>query len=190
MINRILVFNVIIDGNFSWAPTVSQMLFWAGRAHMAIFVCPAFVRLMVCRRGSNNCYRLCKYILLDCPWHESYHRLDWGNRWWKLELRWWESNYAALSQEPHTIVSIFISSPCGSAGKECACNAGDLGSISGLGRSPGEGKGYPLQYSGLENPMDCIVHEVAKSRTQLSDFHFILSTRKGGLTPRCPNLFT
>ena len=41
--------------------------------------------------------------------------------------------------------------PCGSAGKESACNAGDLGSIPGLGRSPGEGKGYPLQYSGLEN---------------------------------------
>ena len=59
-----------------------------------------------------------------------------------------------------------------SAGKESACNAGDLGSIPGLGRSPGEGKGYPLQYSGLENSMDCIVHGVAKSQTQLSDFHF------------------
>ena len=44
--------------------------------------------------------------------------------------------------------------PCGSAGKESACNVGDLGSIPGLGRSPGEGKGYPLQYSGLENSMD------------------------------------
>ena len=47
--------------------------------------------------------------------------------------------------------------PCGSAGKESACNAGDLGSVSGLGRSPGEGKGYPLQYSGLENSMECII---------------------------------
>ena len=47
--------------------------------------------------------------------------------------------------------------PCGSAGKESACNAGDLGSIPGLGRSPEEGKGYPLQYPGLENSMDCIV---------------------------------
>ena len=55
--------------------------------------------------------------------------------------------------------------PCGSAGKESACNAGDLGLIPGLGRSPGEGKGYPLQYSGLENSMDCTVHEVAKSQT-------------------------
>ena len=62
--------------------------------------------------------------------------------------------------------------PCGSAGKESACNAGDLGSIPGLGRSPGEGNGYPLQYSGLENSMDCTVHGVAKSWTQLSDFHF------------------
>ena len=47
-----------------------------------------------------------------------------------------------------------------------------LGSVPGLGKSPGEGKGYPLQSSGLENSMDCIVHGVAKSRTLLSDFHF------------------
>ena len=59
----------------------------------------------------------------------------------------------------------------GSAGKECACNAGDLGLIPGLGRSPGERKGYPLQRSGLENSMDCIVHGVSKSCIRLSDFH-------------------
>ena len=47
--------------------------------------------------------------------------------------------------------------PVSSIGKESACNAGDLGLIPGLGRSTGEGKGYPLQYSGLENSMDCIV---------------------------------
>ena len=58
--------------------------------------------------------------------------------------------------------------PCGSAGKESACNEGDLGSIPGLGRSPREGKGYPLQYSGLENYIGCVVHGVAKSWTQLS----------------------
>ena len=60
----------------------------------------------------------------------------------------------------------------GSDGKESACNAGDLRLIPGLGRSPGEGKGYPLRYSGLENHMDCIVHGIAKSWTRLSDFHF------------------
>ena len=60
---------------------------------------------------------------------------------------------------------------CGSVGKESACNAGHLGSIPGLERSPGEGKGYPLQYSGLENSMDCIVHGVSKSWTWLSNFH-------------------
>ena len=49
-----------------------------------------------------------------------------------------------------------------------------LGSIPGLGRSPGKGTGYPLQYSGLENSMDWIVHGVAKSQTRLSDFHFSL----------------
>ena len=64
--------------------------------------------------------------------------------------------------------------PGGSAGKEFACNAGNLGSIPGLGRSPGGGKGYLLQYSGLENSMDCIVHRVAKSKAQLSDFHITL----------------
>ena len=62
--------------------------------------------------------------------------------------------------------------PGGSDDKESTCNVGDLGSIPGLGRSPGEAKGYPLQYSGLENSMDCIVHGVAKSRTRLNDFHF------------------
>ena len=67
---------------------------------------------------------------------------------------------------------IFLGFPCGSAGKESACNAGDLGSIPELGRSPGEGNGFPLQYAGLENSMDYIVHGVAKSQTRLSDFHF------------------
>ena len=62
--------------------------------------------------------------------------------------------------------------PGGSAGKESTCNVRDLGSIPGLGRSPGKGKGYPLQYSGLENSTDSIVHGVAKSRTRLSGFHF------------------
>ena len=58
------------------------------------------------------------------------------------------------------------------AGKESPCNAGDAGSTPGLGRFPGEGKGYPLQYSGLEKSMNCIVHGVTKSQTQLSDCHF------------------
>ena len=55
--------------------------------------------------------------------------------------------------------------PCGSAGKEYSCNVGDLGLIPGLGGCPGDGKGYPLQYSGLENCMDYIVYGIAKSQT-------------------------
>ena len=66
---------------------------------------------------------------------------------------------------------IKLNFPCGSAGKESACNVGNLGLISGLGRSPGEGKGYPLQYSDLENSVDYIVYGVTKSWTQLSDPH-------------------
>ena len=63
---------------------------------------------------------------------------------------------------------VFLGFPGGSAGKESACNVGDLGLIPGLGRSPGDGKGYPLQYSGLENSMDYTVYGVTKSQTQLS----------------------
>ena len=68
--------------------------------------------------------------------------------------------------------------PGGSAGKESSCSAGDLGLIPGLGRSPGEGNGYWLQYSGLENPMDrgawqATIHGVTKSWTWMSNFHFI-----------------
>ena len=65
-----------------------------------------------------------------------------------------------------------------SDGKESTGNVGDLDSIPGLGRSPGEGKGYLLQCSGLENSMDCIVHGVAKSWTQLSDFHSLTQSWK------------
>ena len=73
--------------------------------------------------------------------------------------------------------------PGGSAAKEFTCNAGDLGSISGLGRSPGEGNGYPLQRSGLENSMDFIVHGVAKSQ-RMSDFHFHFSIAQCGCIRR------
>ena len=60
-------------------------------------------------------------------------------------------------------------------GKEIALNAGDMGWIPGLGRSPEERKGYPLQYSGLENPMDHIIHGITKSWTRLSTFHIHLT---------------
>ena len=87
----------------------------------------------------------------------------------------------------------FLSFPRGSAGKESACSAGNLGSIPGLGRSPGEGKGYPLQYSGLESSMNCTVHGVAKSQTRLSDFPSLYSLgvpRKGNSCSRDPNILS
>jgi len=62
-------------------------------------------------------------------------------------------------------IPVFLVLPCGSAGKESTYNVGHLGSIPRLRRSLGEGKGYPLQYSGLENSMDCIVHGIANSWT-------------------------
>ena len=66
-----------------------------------------------------------------------------------------------------------------SVGKESAYNEGHLGLIPGLGRSPGEMKGYTFQYSGLENSMDCIVHGVAKSPIRLSNFDFRLISQQG-----------
>ena len=75
------------------------------------------------------------------------------------------------SQTQLSDFTLLLSFSCGSAGKESVCNVGDLGSIPGLGRSPGEGTSYPLQYTSLENSMDYTAHGVAKSRTQLSNFH-------------------
>ena len=75
-------------------------------------------------------------------------------------LIWREPIYLSRSFEFNLRSTGF---PCGSAGKESTCSIGDLGLILELGRSPGEGKGYPLQYSGLENSMDCLVLGVAES---------------------------
>ena len=74
-----------------------------------------------------------------------------------------------LEKGQATRLSIF-GLPGGLAGKEFTCNVGDPGSILGSGRFPGEGNTCAIQYSGLENPMDCIVHRVTKSQTQLSNF--------------------
>ena len=64
---------------------------------------------------------------------------------------WGHKELGTTERLTHRDLTIVMGFPCGSAGKESPCNAGDLGSILGLGRSPGEGKGYPFQYSGLEN---------------------------------------
>ena len=92
----------------------------------------------------------------------------------------WRATVHAIARVGHILATtpppsstpVFSGFPCGSAGKKFACNARDLGLICGLGRSPGEGNGYPLQYSGLENSMDCIVHGVTKRQARLRDFHF------------------
>ena len=80
---------------------------------------------------------------------------------------------------------VFLDVPGSSAGKKKSTpHAGDLGLIPGLGRSSGGGKGYPFQYSGLQNSMDCIVHGVAKNLTPLSNVHFMKASTK------CPNFNT
>ena len=100
------------------------------------------------------------------------------HQWWIGKKGWWYFFYKdkKLSLENLDKYKYHLVFPGGSDGKESSCNAGNLGLIPRLGRSPGEGNGYPLQYSGLENSMDrgawwAIVHGVAKSWTWLSDFH-------------------
>ena len=114
--------------------------------------------------------------------------------WWAAiygvtQSRTWLKQLSSSSSSIHIYIYIYIYAyvyviiyiyiytygfPAGSAGKESACNVGNPSSIPGLGRIPGEGNGYPLQYSGLKNSMDCIIHGVAKSELWLSDFHFNL----------------
>ena len=72
---------------------------------------------------------------------------------------------SSFGKQDRLPIPVFLGFPCSSAGKESACNAGDPGFIPGSGRSPGEGIGYPLQYSGLKNSMDCIVHGATESDT-------------------------
>ena len=107
-------------------------------------------------------------IRLQCrrPWFNS----------WVRKIHW---------QRDRLPTPVFLGFSCGSAGKESSCNAGDLSSKPGLGRSPGEGKGYPLQYSDPENSMDCIARGVSKSRTRLSDFHFHLNVQVKGYGRQC-----
>ena len=90
------------------------------------------------------------------------------------QLDFWVGKILWRRDRPPT--PVFLSFPCGSAGKESACNVRDLGSIPRLGKHPGGGKGYLLQRCGLENSMDCVVHRIAKSRTWLSNFHFHYKT--------------
>ena len=87
---------------------------------------------------------------------------------------WRDTKIQATAPSFFPSLTLLLGFPCGSAGKESSYNEGDLGSIPGLGRSPGEGKGYQLQYCDLESSMGCIVHEVTKNWTCLSDFHFNL----------------
>ena len=89
-----------------------------------------------------------------------------------VQARQWAPWKGWNHQSPDGISISVLRIPCGSAGKESACNVGDLGSIPGLGQSPGEGKGYPLRNSGLENSMNYIVHGAAKSWARLNNFHF------------------
>ena len=132
----------------------------------------------------------------ECSWKKFWNRAcfpksRWlaggSSRWTRKLIKTWWVFALWLKSVPAVFLQgegIFCGMACGgpkrcsdfphsSVGKESACNAGDPGSVPVLGRSPGEGKGYPLQYSGLENSIDCIIHGVAKSRTRLSNFHFI-----------------
>ena len=105
-------------------------------------------------------------------------RLHWELSWWRICLQRRRPQFDFWVRKIHwrrdrLPTPVFLGFPCGSAGKESTFNARDLRLIPGLGRSPGEGSGCSLQFSGLENSMDFIVCAVAKNQTQLSDFHLL-----------------
>ena len=121
------------------------------------------------------------------PLHITQMREKWKQ--WQILFSWASKSLWTLTAATKLKHTCSLESfPCGSDDKASACNAGDLGSMPGLGRSPGEGNGNLLQYSCLENPMDrgalqATVHRVAKSQTRLSDcfaFAFFLLGRKKG----------
>ena len=95
--------------------------------------------------------------------------------WFLGKIRWRRDRLPTL---------VFLGFPCGSAGKESACNAGDLGSIPGLGESPGEGKGYQFQYSGLENSMDCIAMRLQRVGHDWPTFTSLLIFRERKIKTR------
>ena len=142
----------------------------------------------------TSCLVLCcsEYLCRTSNAMWSYHRLsDKTPKPFKINV--FPTSYSKLWKSPNSftfsrVYSPFMESrfsspfmscikgfPCGLAGKESARNEGDLGLIPGLGRSPGEGKGYPLQYSGLENSMDCIVFGVTRVEHDWVTFTFFLS---------------
>ena len=105
-------------------------------------------------------------------------------KWDATAIYWIEINWIILPKHEWGFGQLGF--PDGSGGKESTHNEGDVGSIPGFGRSPGEGKGYPLQYSGLENFMDCTVHGVTKSQTWLSDFHMFTALDRKEIKPVNP----
>ena len=131
--------------------------------------CHALLQEIFPTQGSNPGVLLCRWILYLLSHQETYfQRIHLHCRGPQFTSWIWKIHW----RRDRLYTPVFLGFLCGSAGKVSTCNVGDLCLIRGLGRSPGEGKGYPLQYSGLENSMDCIVHGAAKSRTRLSNFHF------------------
>ena len=125
-------------------------------------------------QGLNLGLPHCRQILYHLSCLQCFKR-PWFNS-WVGKICWRKDRLPSPSP-----VLVFLGFPCGSTGKESTQNAGDLGLIPGLERSPGEGKGYPHQYSGLENSMDYIVHGVAKNWTRLSDFSLSGFTLRTGM---------
>ena len=115
-------------------------------------------------------------------------------RWMNLEPLM-QSEVSQKEKNKYCILTHIDGFPGGSEVKSSVCNAGDLGSIPGSGRSPGEGNGNPLQYSCLENPRDggasqATVHGVAKSQTQLRDFTFLYTHMNTLFYPTCTSILS
>ena len=123
-----------------------------------------FILYIICTLMYNYIFHLIIYIILYCIWASLVEHLV-KNPPAMLETPVWFLGWEDPPEKGTATHPSILGLPWSTY------SAGDLGSIPGLGRSPGEGNGYPLQYSGLENSTDCIVHGITKSRTWLRNFH-------------------
>ena len=144
-------------------------------------------KVILMKKMENTKYCCCKCKMVQPVWKTVW----WSFIWLKIQFQYHPAillldlhpketkAYVYPKSCSRIFLQLYLSSlkgfPDNSVGKESACKAGDPSSSPGSGRCPGEGKGYPFQYSSLENSTDYIVHGVTKSRTQLNNFLHILS---------------
>ena len=148
---------------------------WPGRSLWSLFECILCHQWDLCMKGWGKCLLWCIWKVREMDYSSSSHVNHVIN--WELPAHYIYISYTiektGINVRIKMEVYVTDNFSNSSIAKESTCHAGYPSSIPGLGKSTGEGNGYPHQYCGLENSMDYIVHSVSKSQTRLSDLHFM-----------------